>query len=29
VILEQLEEQGNFVVTDNTVAVKVDVGKTG
>ena len=29
VILEQLEKEGNFVVTDNTVAVKVDVGKTG
>jgi hypothetical protein len=29
VILERLEKQGNFVVTDNTIVLKVDVGKTG
>ena len=29
VILERLENQGNFVVTDNTIVLKVDVGKTG
>ena len=28
VILERLEKQGNFVVTDNTIVLKVDVGKT-
>jgi hypothetical protein len=29
VILERLENQGNFVVTDNTIVLKVDVGKIG
>ena len=29
VILEQLENHGNFVVTDNTIVLKVDVGKIG
>jgi hypothetical protein len=29
VILERLEKQGNFVVTDNTIVLKVDLGKTG
>jgi hypothetical protein len=29
VILERLEKQGNFVVTDNTIVLKVDVGKIG
>lgn len=29
VILERLEKQGNFVVTDNTIVLKVDVGRTG
>jgi hypothetical protein len=28
VILERLEKQGNFVVTDNTIVLKVDAGKT-
>jgi hypothetical protein len=28
VILERLEKQGNFVVTDNTIVLKVNVGKT-
>ena len=27
VILERLEKQGNFVVTDNTIVLKVNVGK--
>jgi hypothetical protein len=29
VILERLGKWGNFVVTDNTIVLKVDVGKTG
>jgi hypothetical protein len=29
VILERLEKQGNFIVTDNTIVLKVDVGKAG
>jgi hypothetical protein len=29
VILERLENQGNVVVTDNTIVLKVDVGKIG
>jgi hypothetical protein len=29
IILERLEKQGNFIVTDNTMVLKVDVGKTG
>ncbi len=29
VILERLGKQGSFVVTDNTIVLKVDVGKTG
>ena len=29
VILERLGKRGNFVVTDNTIVLKVDVGKTG
>jgi hypothetical protein len=29
VILERLEKQVNFVVTDNSIVLKVDVGKTG
>ena len=29
VIFERLEKQGNFVVTDNTIVLKVDVGKIG
>jgi hypothetical protein len=29
VILERLGKQGSFVVTDNTIVLKVDAGKTG
>jgi hypothetical protein len=29
VILERLGKRGNFVVTDNTIVLKVDVGKIG
>jgi hypothetical protein len=29
IILERLERQGNFIVTNNTMVLKVDVGKTG